>query len=115
MRRWIIAGAALVLAAAVGVTVWLLSPSDNAFGYPSPRAAVRAMCGAHASHPARSVPYDVWRIGPEMDLAYVRAQRHGGVFWMVWTNKGPGIHYAEVRRTAAGRNLVVACYRYIGG
>jgi hypothetical protein len=104
----------LVLAAAAALTVWRVTRSHGSSGYASTRAAVRAACSAQAAKPVRSVPDDVWQVGPLMYRAYVRAQQHGGVFPMLWTDEGPGSHYAEVRRTAAGRYLVVACYIGIG-
>lgn len=115
VRRWIIGAAARMLVAAVALTVWLVTRSDGSSGYASARAAVGAACGAHAAKPVRSVRDDVWQVGPLMYRAYLRAQQHGGVFPMVWTNEGPGVHYAEVRRTAAGRYHVVTCYIGVGG
>ena len=109
MRRWIIAGVTLALAAAAGVTVWLETGSDSSSGFTSPKAAVSAAChGGDASTPAPDMPNEA--IGRRLFPEYLRAQLRGGVFTVVWTDVGPGLHYADVERTSAGNYRVVTCY-----
>jgi hypothetical protein len=55
MRRWIIAGATLVLAAAVSVTIWLATRSDRPATYSAPGNAVKAVC--HAAEDPRSAEH----------------------------------------------------------
>src|SRR4051812_29230051 len=108
MKRAVVAWAAFVAAAAVGLAVWVGAGSNGPRGFASPQAAVRAACHGQASLPSRTVPND--QLGPVMYASYLRALRRSGTFKVLWVNAGPALRFADVRRTRAGTYRVVACY-----
>ena len=119
MRRRIVAGA-LVLAAAVGVTVWLLTRSSTPkqAEFRLPQDALAAVCGARASA-LRGVPNIDSSDGVNADGNYSgQAVLLTGKFTMIWSPRdlGPGEvginnpSVAQLETTPSGKYRVDTCH-----
>ena len=95
MTRWIVPGAALVLVAAVGVTVWLFTESDKSkTEFSSLYEALTSRCHAFTY------------MEPVGDN---RAQRDGK-FTVFWRAADSETRVAQVQRTASGKYRVLNCH-----
>ena len=112
MRRRIVGGGSLVLAAAVGLTVWLVARSNGPSYFTTPAGAVGSVCHAErtAEFPS-SPPLDAVDVTPESRRVYGavgRAEAHGKTP-VIWVGADKKIHIAYARRVAPARYRLVTC------
>lgn len=112
MRRWIIACAALVLAAAVGLTVWLLTRSDDGpTRYDTAKAAVVAAC--HAD-PART-PFTVGAPDSPGNYSGYAVLTKDDAFPILWVKPGgTQLYLAQVKHAGGGKFVIQTCGRKFG-
>lgn len=108
VRKWLIAGAALVLAVAVAVavTVWLVRRSDGPATPTTAAAAVEAMCHAQGATQV-SPATDPKAFGHDLNVVALRK----GLIPVYWIPMGrkPQQWEAAVRPTSSGGFDVAKC------
>jgi hypothetical protein len=117
VRKWLIAAGAAVLVAAVAVTVWMVTPSDDTRGESAfPQDAVAADCNAINVFP---LPEPRQGVTPHFGLAYdaylnalpayQKAVGHGR-YPLFWRESSRGVvRYAMVEPTRSGGWRVDTC------
>ena len=117
MRRSIIAGVALVLAAGVGLTVWLVTKSTGRrMEFTTPDAAVRSVCGAKSTFVRDPALESSGHGARAVGRAYVGgAPPIRGKFTVIWSPHkldSGGIDnppIATVESTSSGKYRVDSC------
>jgi hypothetical protein len=100
VKKWLITAGAVVLAAAVAVTVWVVTRVDEAPDYFSPERAVLATCDADPLRPP----------SPLGDALYPAAFIQEQGLAMTWQQPGDiNGHIAVVQSTPSHRFQVTTC------